>query len=251
MNKTILGIFAHPDDAEFLCAGTLALMQKAGWTVHIATMAPGDKGSAEYDREEISRIRRAEAANSAKLIGATYHCLELEDAYILYDRESINVTTALIRKISPSVVITSSSSDYMLDHEITSLLVQTGCFAAGIKNMEVSEEPLDYVPYLYYSDPMEGKDKFGIFIHPSIYIDISSVINIKEKMLACHASQRNWLMAHHHMDEYILAMKRFSEQRGKQIYVDFAEGFRQHLGHGFPQQNILREILGDAVIIKS
>jgi hypothetical protein len=72
----------------------------------------------------------------------------------------------------------------------------------------------------------------------------------KEKMLASHASQRNWLLAHHKVDEYILAMKRFGEQRGGEINVTYAEGFRQHLGHSFPQDNILKEILGDLVTIK-
>ena len=53
MNKTVLGIFAHPDDAEIVAAGTLLLLRKAGWSVHIATMTPGDKGSAELSREKI------------------------------------------------------------------------------------------------------------------------------------------------------------------------------------------------------
>ena len=98
MNKTVLAIFAHPDDAEMLCTGTLSLLNNAGWEVHIATLAPGDKGTAEYDREEISRIRKSEAAKAASLINASYHCLEFEDVYILYDRESINKTASLVRK---------------------------------------------------------------------------------------------------------------------------------------------------------
>ena len=250
MEKTVIGIFAHPDDAEIMCAGTLSLLKKAGWEVHIATMAPGDKGTAEYSIEEISRIRKAEAANSAKLIEGTYHCLEFEDVYILYDRDSINKTTSLIRKIRPSLVFTASPIDYMIDHEMTGLIVQTACFASGMKNMDVAEKPFEPVPYLFYADPMEGKDKFGNPVRPSCYVDITSEIGIKEQMLACHKSQRNWLMEHHKMDEYILSMKRFAETRGKEINTKYAEGFRQHLGHGYPQNNILKEILGDLVVIK-
>lgn len=247
MDKIVLGIFAHPDDAEFLCVGTLALLKKAGWSVHIATMAPGDKGTAEYSRSEISRIRKKEAQDAALLLGATYHCLEMEDVYILYDRTSINKTTSLLREIRPSLVLTSSPADYMIDHEMTSTIVQTACFATGIKNMEVPEQPCEPVPYLYYSDPMEGKDKFGNQIKPSCIVDISSEISLKQEMLSCHASQRNWLMAHHHMDEYVLSMKRFSGQRGTEIGVAYGEGFRQHLGHGFPQEHLLKEVLGDLV----
>ena len=74
MNKTVLGIFTHPDDAEFTCAGTLSLFKKAGWDVHIATIATGDKGTAEYNREDIIRIRKAEAIEAARVIQAHYHC---------------------------------------------------------------------------------------------------------------------------------------------------------------------------------
>lgn len=247
MTKTVMGIFAHPDDAELMCAGTLSLFSKAGWNVHIVTMAPGDKGTAELTREEISTIRKNEAASSALLIGATYHCLEFEDLYITYDRESLNRTTGVIRSAQPSIVFTASPSDYMPDHEITSTIVQAACFASGVKNLEVDMPPFEPVPWLYYCDPMEGKDIFGKPVIPSIYVDISGEIGIKEKMLSCHASQRDWLMMHHKMDEYILAMKRFSAERGSETGTAFAEGFRQHLGHGFPRNNILKEIFYDLV----
>jgi len=250
MKKTVLGIFAHPDDAELMCAGTLSLLKKAGWSVHIATLTPGDKGTAEFTREKISSIRKAEAAKAAALLEATYHCLECEDAYIFYDRETINKTTSLVRKIRPDIVFTASPDDYMIDHEMTSMIVQTACFASGIKNMEVTEEPFESVPYLYYVDPLEGKDKLGHQIHPSVYVDITNEIGVKGDMLACHESQREWLRKHHKMDEYIIAMKRFAEFRGKEICVRYAEGFRQHLGHGYPQNNILKEILRDLIVLK-
>jgi len=250
MKKIALGIFAHPDDAEMMCTGTLSLLEKAGWSVHIATMTPGDKGTAVYSREQLSSIRKTEAAKSAGLIGGTYHCLEFEDVYILYDREAINKTTALIRRVHPMLVFTASPDDYMVDHEMTSKIVQTACFSSGIKNLEISDEPFEPVPYLYYCDAMEGKDKLGNPVQPNIFVDITGEMRIKEEMLACHESQRNWLMAHHKMDEYILSMKRFSEVRGKEIKTRYAEGFRQHLGHGYPQDNILKVELGNLAIIK-
>jgi hypothetical protein len=45
-------------------------------------------------------------------------------------------------------------------------------------------------------------------------------------------------------------MKRFASERGTESGVEYAEGFRQHLGHGFPQDNILKNILGNKVILK-
>jgi len=245
-DKRALALFAHPDDAEFTCAGTLALLHRKGWEIHIATMTPGDCGTAEHRREDISRIRKNEATASARLLNGEYHCLEFGDIYILYDRDSITKTVELVRHIRPTIVFTHSPSDYMIDHEVTSQLSQTACFAAGIKNIETPRvDPFEPTPHLYYTDAMEGKDKFGCPITPGLWVDISSVIETKEKMLACHASQRNWLLTHHGMDEYILSMKRFAEQRGRDIDVKYAEGFRQHLGHGYPQDNALKNELFD------
>lgn len=248
MHKTVLGIFAHPDDAEIMAAGTLSLLQKAGWNVHIATVTPGDKGTAELSREEISRIRRAEAVRSAAILGGVYHCLEGEDIYILYDRENINKVTGLLRKVRPDLVFTASPADYMGDHEITARIVQTACFASGIRNMDSAEPCLENVPALYYCDPMEGKDMLGHPVLPSIYVDISEEMALKEQMLACHESQRSWLAKHHKMDEYILAMKRFSALRGAEKGVSYSEGFRQHKGHGFPQEDLLGEALNEFII---
>jgi LmbE family N-acetylglucosaminyl deacetylase len=248
MEKIVLGIFAHPDDAEILCAGTLSLLSKAGWSVHIATVGNGDKGTTTHSRDEIISIRSAEARKSAELIGATYHGLLIEDIYIFYDRDALNRATSLVRKIRPSLVITHSPSDYMLDHEISSKITQTACFTAGIKNMDVPEEVFYSIPTLYYCDPIEGKDKYGEIVQPSNYVDISTEIEIKEKMLASHESQQSWLQSHQD-SEYILAMKRFSAKRGEQINSSYAEGFRQHLGHGYPQGNLLKETLGDLVIV--
>lgn len=249
MDKIILAIFSHPDDAEIVCAGTLSMLKKRGWAVHVATYTAGDKGTVEYSRDDISRIRKTEAANAAAIIGASYHCLEFEDVYIMYDRQSINKTTSLIRRIRPSLVFTASPKDYMVDHETTAKIVQTACFSAGMINLEISEKPYEPVPYLYYCDPMEAKDIFGKPVIPGMYVDISNEMDIKEKMLGCHESQRNWLLMHHKMDEYILSMKRFGADRGKDINTKYAEGFRQHLGHGFPQDNVLKEILGKLVVL--
>ena len=138
----------------------------------------------------------------------------------------------------------------MVDHETTSKLIQTACFSAGIMNLEIPETTYEPVPFLYYCDPMEAKNILGQPVYTSMYTDITSEIPLKEKMLSCHASQRNWLLKHHKMDEYIISMKQFGKLRGQEINVEYAEGFRQHLGHGFPQKNILGEILGNKHVLK-
>ncbi len=246
--KTVLSLQAHPDDAEFGCAGTLALLKERGWKVQIASMTPGDCGSAGPDSEQISRIRRQEASRSAGILGGSYHCLEEHDVFIMYDRQTLLKVIRLMRMLRPAVVFAPSPSDYMVDHEITARLAQAACFACGMQNIRIDgAEPFEPVPYLYYVDPMEGKDNTGRLIRPAFYVDIGGVIEIKKEMLACHESQRNWLRVHHGMDEYLLSMERFARSRGGETGTSFAEGFRQHLGHGFPQDNLLKAVLGDLV----
>ena len=246
--KIALCIGAHPDDAEFLCTGTLALLHERGWQIHIATVTPGDCGTIEYSREEISRIRKAEAARSVALLNGTYHCLECDDALIMYDRPTLLKAVALVRQVRPKIVFAMSPSDYMVDHEMASKLAQSACFCGGVVNLETpGVAPFEPIPHLFYNDPVEGKDKFGTEVTPGTVVDVSTAIELKEKMLCCHESQRNWLLAHHGMDEYTKQMRKLGEKRGVAIGVAFAEGFRQHLGHAYPQDNILKAELGDLV----
>src|SRR5947208_15832130 len=129
MARVIVSVLAHPDDAEFLCAGTLArLAREHGWAVHVATMTPGDCGSAELPREEISRIRRAEGARAAALLGGRYHCLEERDLLVFYNERVLERLTRLLREVRPQLVLTHSPADYMLDHEMTSTAVRAATF---------------------------------------------------------------------------------------------------------------------------
>jgi LmbE family N-acetylglucosaminyl deacetylase len=150
--------------------------------------------------------------------------------------------------VAPTIVLTTSPSDYMVDHEMAGKIAQTACFACGVVNIETAgADPFEPIPYLYYMDPAENKDKLGVQIKASTIVDITGAMDIKEKMLCCHESQRHWLMTHHGMDEYVNMMRVSCEKRGWEINVRFAEGFRQHLGHAYPQDNILKSELGDLV----
>lgn len=248
MTNVILSILAHPDDAEFLCAGTmLRLQQEHGWEVHVATMTPGDCGSMELSADEISRVRRAEGQRAAASIGGAYHCLEERDLLIFYNERALEKVTRLMRQVRPRVVLTHSPADYMLDHEMTSTLTRAAAFGAPIPNFLADRDlgpRLEGIPHLYYCDPIEGKDPLGREIAPQFRIDISKVIEAKTQMMACHASQREWLLKHHGMDQYLQALRDWGAARGKQCGVAYAEGFRQHLGHSYPHNNLLGELLG-------
>src|SRR5690606_22971225 len=119
--------------------------------------------------------------------GGSYRCLESEDVFILYDKPTLIKVISLFRAVQPTLVVTASPDDYMLDHEITSHLAQTACMAATIPNIAIPGLPLlTQVPYLYYADAVQGKDRLGREIVGSTLVDITEVMMIKEEMLCCH-----------------------------------------------------------------
>ena len=251
-NNRILAVGAHPDDVEFLMAGTLTLLYQQGFSIYIATVATGDMGSMELRSQQISSKRYKEAINAAKILDASYQSLGESDLSIVFDNPTRFKATELIRKVAPYIVFTLSPQDYMKDHELTADLMWDACFNASVSNYYTHQTnpalPTTSIPYLFYTDPIDGIDRFGQRIQPDFYVDISSVMDTKEEMLSQHESQRSWLQAQHGMDQYILSMKEWSATRGEEIEVEYAEGFRQHKGHPFPDDNILKELLGNRLL---
>jgi N-acetylglucosamine malate deacetylase 1 len=235
MNR-VLAIGAHPDDVEFLCAGTLALLRERGWEISIASMTPGDCGSTTLSREEISRVRREEARRAAAILDAGYECLESSDFCVIHGEELMRRVTGLIRRVDPTLVFTHSPVDYIADHEETAKIVGFSCFAAPVPNYETGDAPTAAIPHLYYCDPAEFTDHFGKPIEPELVVDITDTLETKERMLACHESQREWLRAHHGCDQYLDQMRAWVLERG-------GEGFRQHRGHAYPKTDLLHETL--------
>jgi LmbE family N-acetylglucosaminyl deacetylase len=246
--RRILAIHAHPDDIEFQCAGTLALLASAGHSIAMVTMTPGDCGSRDLGPEEIAAVRREEARRSAAILSAACECLEFRDLSIVVDNDSKRRVTECIRRQRPDLVITAPPVDYMDDHEATSRLVRDGCFNASCPNYSTRQwepaPPTDHIPHLYYVDPIEGVDHFGRPVQPHFYVDISATFETKRQMLACHDSQRAWLRAQHGVDEYLESQRRWSAARGREMGVAYAEAFRQHRGHPYPDENVLVDLLG-------
>lgn len=243
-NKRVLALMPHPDDIEILCAGTLIRLISLGYEVHTATMTPGDKGSAELSCDEIAAIRREEGRAASKILGAASHrCLEFRDLEITFDNDSRRRVTQAVREINPFLIITTPPADYMFDHEITSQLVRDACFNAGVPNYPVEGSAIGQMPYLYYSDAIEGHDIFGNSSPVTCIVDISGQIEQKSEALKAHDSQRSWLQKQHGMDNYIESMKTWSAKRGAQIGAVYGEAFCQHLGHPHPQDDILQKLL--------
>ena len=244
----ILAIHAHPDDIEFQCAGTLALLKERGCAISMATMTAGDCGSAELGPDEIADVRRGEAKAAADLLGADYTCLEFKDLAICVDNDSRRRVTEVIRRATPEIVITAPPVDYMSDHEMTSRLVRDATFNASCPNYTTQQwDPAPAtkkIPALYYVDPIEGVDWYGQPIEPEFVVDISSTFDLTLQMLACHDTQSDWPRQQPGLDEYLDGCRRWSARRGEMIGAEYGEAFRQHKGHPYPHENVLLQALG-------
>lgn len=246
--RRVLAALAHPDDIEFLCAGTLRLLVERGWQLRCVTLSGGDMGAPSGTREEIRERRLSESERAAAVLGGDYRWAGLNDLSIYYCQEQLEKVTRVLREFRPDLVITHSPDCYMLDHEETSRLVRTACFSAGLP-LFPGEVPATNggVPSLYYTDAIEGKDKFGKPVVGDFWIDVESVFEARQAALACHESQREWLRSYHGIDNYLDASEGFGRQQGEYCGCERAEGFRQHLGHGYPQVNVLAEELREYV----
>jgi len=236
----VLAAATHPDDIEFMMAGTLLRLKDAGCEIHLWNLANGCCGSATLSREEATSLRWEEAQASATFAGGIAHPPLFDDLGIFYDAPSVARAAAVIRQIQPDIILTQSPQDYMEDHQNTTRLVVTGAFTRAMKNFptEPSTVPYDKPVAVYHALPHGLNDALRQPVEPHFFVDIGPVLARKRAMLACHASQKEWLDVTQGMDAYLDEMERMSAEVGRLSGTwEFAEGWRRHSHLGFAAED--------------
>ncbi len=216
----VLAIMAHPDDIELYCAGTLLKYKKEGHHVVACHVANGNMGHVEIMPDELREIRDNESRRSSQIAGFEILSLDVDDLTIDgANIEQLEKVTKLIRDAKPDVIITQAPNDYCSDHAEVSKLVFKASFDASVPHFKPElGEACDVTP-IYYAE-----NDYGIDFMPTEYVDITDVMETKEKMLACHESQLVWIKDHDGVD-LIQWLRMHSEERGSQCGVKYAEGF--------------------------
>ncbi|MBN1852872.1 MAG: PIG-L family deacetylase [Pirellulales bacterium] len=236
MSKRAFAIAAHPDDIEFVMSGTMFLLAGAGYELHYLNIANGSCGSTEHDACTIAGIRRDEAIAAANYLGATYHESLTSDLAIFYERQTLARLASIFRDVAPEILLVHSPQDYMEDHMMACRLAVTAAFARGMPNFPVDppRKPIDQDVTLYHAQPHGNCDALGRPVHPDFFIDITSVIDRKQAMLAKHTSQGAWLGSSQGMNSHVAAMVDFARDVGNLSgRFEFAEGWRRHYHVGF------------------
>lgn len=219
----ILALFAHPDDVEYCCGGTLLKYKQAGHKIYIALTTSGNTGSNEINsREEIASIREAEQLEAAKYLDAEVMFLRYEDEFLFDTPETRASVLTAIRWANPDVILTHHPRDYSTDHNMTAKLVTEVLLSVGGKLHPASLPPIQKTPHVFFSAE-NGK----------VFVDISDVIDKKVEMLKCHKSQVAWILEFHPEEEISARMIAGDHMRGIWNGCQYAESFDAHKILGF------------------
>ena len=251
---SVLALFAHPDDIEFVAAGTLLQLQKRGWDVHYMNLCSGNGGSVQMDGPTTARTRLAEAEEAAKILGATFYPPICDDLELIYSVPLLRQVASVVRAAKASIVLTHSPSDYMEDHQNACRLACTAAFAHCIPNFVCDPQREAYLHdvTVYHAMPHGLCDPLRKRIHAGSYVNTTSVHEQKRAALAAHVSQKHWLDVSQGMDSYLISMDEASKKVGELSgQFEHAEGWRRHLHLGYSGQAIdpLKEALDEECLI--
>src|ERR671935_1235836 len=223
--RRALVVFAHPDDAEFGFAGTVARWAREGTEVHYVSVTDGSAGSNEpgTSREAMRPVRRREQQAACEVLEVT-SCtfLDFVDGEVELTLDLRRAVTREVRRIRPDVLVGQDPSrlwnrsrDYVNhpDHKAAGEAVLGAVMPDSptrVQFPELLEEGLEpfEVPALWLG--AEDADT---------YVDISETLDLKLEALACHESQvrhlpyKDWVVRH-------------AAERGAAAGMQYAEGFR-------------------------
>jgi LmbE family N-acetylglucosaminyl deacetylase len=222
--RRVLAVGAHPDDIELSCAGTLGQFLQAGSEVMLAVVTRGDRGGPADSADDLAATRRREAERSAAMLGAQVEFLGFGDGEVRDTPEGRRPLIDVLRRVRPDLVITHGPTDYHADHvAVCRLMEAASWFSASTGHVSVgNESPLDRPPALVYMENLAG-----VGFEPTHLVDITTTMELKRRMLACHVSQ----LARGDTGMSVLEemAETLARLRGIQCGVRFAEGFRPAL----------------------
>lgn len=211
---------AHPDDAELMMGGTLALAVKAGRRAAMVDLTQGERGS-----RGTPETRAAEALEGARILGVAHReSLGLPDAGLQVVPEQKDKVVAALRRLRPRVVLLQHWEQRHPDHANAGRIVYDASFLAGLRNYRPDLGAAFRPTKLAYSVTMlEAGD-----VRPTFVVDVTGVWDVKLRAIAAFASQFTPAAG----ETGVLPLDRFREvvelaarRHGQLIGVRYGEGF--------------------------
>jgi LmbE family N-acetylglucosaminyl deacetylase len=190
-----LMLFAHPDDCDFGCGGTVAAWTRAGTEVHYVVITDGSAGdnSPGAIRSAVAEVREREQRAAAEILGVTsVTFLGEPDGHLQVTDDTRRKVCREVRRLRPEVLVCPDPSRLWYgdryvnhwDHKQAGVLGLTAVMPdAPSRPMfpELLDEGLEpyEIPNLYLSGPVE----------PDTWVDVTDTMDLKLAALAAHASQ--------------------------------------------------------------
>lgn len=220
--ERVLAVVAHPDDAELLCAGTLARARDDGAAVAICVLCRGDKGQPRRPVANLAALRRREAAAAARCLGAELFFGEYSDSTLADGVPQRRRLTEIYRRFRPTLVLAHAPEDYHPDHRAASALAEAASWFCASRGQKTKTAAMETAPALWLMDTLTMAG-----FTPGFFVDVTGYEELKERMLGCHRSQ---LVRGKDTDFSPLAdlMRQQLRARGSQAGVAAAEAFRTY-----------------------
>jgi LmbE family N-acetylglucosaminyl deacetylase len=189
-----LVLFAHPDDAEFMCGGTVAAWARGGCEVHYVVVTDGSAGSNEpgVTREQMRPIRESEQRAAADVLGVkSVTFLGEVDGMLEVNLDTRRMVCREVRRLRPEVLVAPDPSRLWSgrgyvnhwDHKQAGLLALTAVMPdAPSRPMfpELLDEGIE---------PFEVPNLWLVSDEPDAFVDITDTLDAKLAALAAHVSQ--------------------------------------------------------------
>lgn len=218
-------VFAHADDAEWGCSGTVAKWCAEGWDVVYVVCTDGSKGSSNPDMtaQNLAKIREQEQRNAGNVLGLQdVVFLEYEDSMLEPSLELRRDITRQIRRYKPDVVICEtpmrrlSYNGYLghPDHIAAGEAAISAAFPCARDRLtfpELLDEGLE---------PHEVREVWVMDHHePDKFVDVSDYMETAINALKQHETQVT-------SEDVGTHMKQWRSRTGEKAGFQFAEAFR-------------------------
>ena len=187
---TAMVIMAHPDDAEFLCAGTVARWCDQGWTVYYVLATSGDKGTHDQSlsAQELAALREQEQREACAVLGVKEVIfLGYPDGFLEPTVEFRGQIVRLMRHYRPDVVVTWDgfrSAFNHADHRAVGIAVRDAIYPAVRDHLYYADQVADGLEAHQVNNLLlAGSDA------PDYHVDISAYVDKKLEAILCHRSQ--------------------------------------------------------------
>lgn len=222
-----LVITAHPDDAEFLCGGTIAKLCALGLDVTLCVATSGDKGTRDVSisRQELAAMREEETRRAAQVLGVR-RCIfwGMPDGFLVEDHELRGMVVKLIRQMKPDLIITWDgfrAGFNHTDHRVIGRAVRDALYPAA------------HDPHYYVDLATEGIGPHRTAelllagaAEPDYHVDIGQYLEQKAGAIAAHASQVDNRTKDEILKNWVAPQNR-NRARKKISGYDHAESFQR------------------------